>query len=133
MIKSITYLLGGFVLMAALTLSNQSLAQTNTNKSVAQSDSQQIIQPAVLISNGYMNVARNNFTGSVSIVKENRIKEMAGVSVDALLQGQAAGVRVINTSGAPGSGALTFIRGISTLNTVSTPLYIIDGIPLKVN
>jgi TonB-linked SusC/RagA family outer membrane protein len=133
MIKSISYVLGGFVLMAALSVSNQSLAQTNLNKPVAQRDSLQTIQSVEFVSNGYMNIARKNLTGSVSIVPENRVKEMAGVSIDALLQGQAAGVRVVNTSGAPGSGALTFIRGISTLNAGSTPLYIIDGIPVKAN
>jgi TonB-linked SusC/RagA family outer membrane protein len=131
MIKSISYLLGGLVLIAGITASNQTLAQANLDKLITQRDSLQQIKPAELVSNGYMNIQRNNLTGSVSIVRENRLKEIAGVSVDALLQGQAAGVRVINTSGAPGSGALTFIRGISTINAGTTPLYIIDGIPVK--
>jgi TonB-linked SusC/RagA family outer membrane protein len=53
------------------------------------------------------------------------------VSIDALLQGQAAGVQVVNISGAPGSGAMVNLRGVTTINAGSQPLYIVDGIPVK--
>ncbi len=93
-----------------------------------------IVQPLVIdsgINIGYMKVAKPNVTGAISVVWENRFKNLVSVSIDALLQGQVAGMQVTNISGAPGSGALTTIRGASTLNGGAMPLYIVDGIPVK--
>lgn len=114
-----------------LAITTDSLAQDNRAQQVA--DSFLRVKPAEAVNTGYLNTQPNNMTGAVAVVKESRIKELAGVSVDGLLQGQAAGVRVVNTSGAPGAGALITIRGASTLNAGVTPLYIVDGIPVKVS
>jgi TonB-linked SusC/RagA family outer membrane protein len=89
------------------------------------------IKPVESINIGYINPKRTNITGAVSVVNEGRIKDLAAVSVDALLQAQAAGVQVVNISSAPGSGALVNLRGVTTLNAGSQPLYIVDGIPVK--
>jgi TonB-dependent starch-binding outer membrane protein SusC len=128
MIKSISYLLGGLVLIVGTIVPGKTFAQADSK-----TDSLVNLNPAVVVNNGYMTIGKSNLTGAVSIVKENRVKELAGISIDALLQGQAAGVRVVNTSGAPGAGAMTIIRGTSTLNAGTAPLYIIDGIPVKVS
>ncbi len=61
------------------------------------------IKPAELVNTGYISPKRTNITGAVSVVNESRIKDLASVFIDALLQGQAAGVRVVNISSAPGS------------------------------
>jgi TonB-dependent starch-binding outer membrane protein SusC len=89
------------------------------------------IKPIESVNIGYINPKRTNITGAVSIVNESRIKDLAAVSIDALLQAQAAGVHVVNISGAPGSGALVNMRGVTTINAGSLPLYIVDGIPVK--
>lgn len=133
MMKSISYLLGGFALMAGILTSGKVIGQTNPGSDVSAKDSLRSVRPAEPGNNGYVIIEKRNFTGSVSTVKGDRIKELGGVSVDALLQGQAAGVRVVNTSGAPGGGALTTIRGASTINAGTAPLYIVDGIPVKVS
>lgn len=44
------------------------------------------------------------------------------------LQGQAAGVTILSTSGQPGAGMKVNIRGLGTIGN-SNPLYVIDGIP----
>lgn len=80
---------------------------------------------------GYLGVKYQPSIGSISTLQDNRYKELATQSIDAILQGQAAGVHVVNTSSAPGSGALVNIRGMSTLNAGSTPLYVVDGIPVR--
>src|ERR1044072_3831753 len=80
---------------------------------------------------GYLRVKKSNVSAAVSVVGEKSIDELMAVSIDALLQGQAAGMQVTNVSGAPGSGALTTIRGASTLHAGTLPLYIVDGIPVK--
>ena len=89
------------------------------------------IKPVESINIGYINPKRTNITSAVSVVNEGRIKDLAAVSIDALLQGQAAGVQVVNISSAPGSGAMVNLRGVTTINAGSQPLYIVDGIPVK--
>ena len=51
-------------------------------------------------------------------------------SVDQYMQGQVPGMFVINRSGMPGSGAVTTLRGVNSINATNQPLYVIDGIPL---
>lgn len=80
---------------------------------------------------GYLKVKKNEVSAAISVVEKKNIDELIPVSIDALLQGQAAGMQVTNVSGAPGSGALTTIRGASTLHAGTLPLYIVDGIPIK--
>lgn len=114
-----------------LSVSTSVLAQTGTVRQAA--DSIVPLRSSEPVLTGYLTVPRISFAGSASTVKESRFKELAGVSINSLLQAQAAGVQVVNTSGAPGAGALTTIRGTSTLNAGAGPLYIIDGIPVKVS
>ena len=45
------------------------------------------------------------------------------------LEGAAAGVQVINTSGQPGENAKIRIRGIGSFSASSAPLYVVDGMP----
>jgi Ca-activated chloride channel homolog len=47
------------------------------------------------------------------------------------LQGQVAGLSISSGSGAPGSGDKVVIRGISSVNSSSEPLYIINGLPVS--
>jgi TonB-linked SusC/RagA family outer membrane protein len=131
MYKIINYLLSGFLLITGAAGLNKTFAQQRAPLTAAALDSIINIKPLEAVNLGYTNPKRPHVTGAISTVNENRIKDLAPVSIDALLQGQAAGVRVVHVSGAPGSGALVNIRGISTLNAGSQPLYIVDGIPVK--
>lgn len=47
------------------------------------------------------------------------------------LQGQVTGLSISPGSGAPGSGDKIVIRGISSVNSSSEPLYIINGLPVS--
>ena len=77
---------------------------------------------------GYGTQKRRDLTGSVSSVKGNDFKDQPVTSVTAALQGRAAGVEVINSSGAPDAGTPTIIiRGLSSLHQPN-PLYIVDGV-----
>jgi TonB-linked SusC/RagA family outer membrane protein len=133
MTKSTSYRYAGLVVMACLLASNKITAQTNPTTATVSKDTLVNIVSTEPVNDGYLTIQKKDLPGALVTVKENRIKEMAGFSIDALLQGRAAGVRVVNTSGTPGSGALTIIRGVSTLNAGSAPLYIVDGVPVKVS
>lgn len=43
------------------------------------------------------------------------------------------GVKVYNTDGSPGGGFSILIRGISSFNSDTQPLYVIDGLPIVSN
>ncbi|WP_205509574.1 SusC/RagA family TonB-linked outer membrane protein [Longitalea arenae] len=131
MFKLFKYTLGCLVLITGTAAINKVLAQQGVQPARAALDSIINIKPLESVHLGYTMPKRTAVTGAVSVVPESRIKELAPVSIDALLQGQAAGVRVVNISGAPGAGALVNIRGVSTVNGGSQPLYIVDGIPVK--
>ncbi|MEO5563533.1 MAG: hypothetical protein ABIR18_08860, partial [Chitinophagaceae bacterium] len=106
MIKSTSCLLGGFILIACLAASSKSIAQINANGQAPAKDSSITVIPVEYVNVGYSTIPRVNLTGAVSTVDESRIKKLAAVSITSLLQAQAAGVKVVNTSGAPGAGAL---------------------------
>ncbi len=52
-------------------------------------------------------------------------------SIDEYMQGKTPGLNVIRREGAPGTGAVVFVRGINSISTNNQPLYIIDGIPVE--
>jgi TonB-linked SusC/RagA family outer membrane protein len=51
-------------------------------------------------------------------------------SFDKALQGNVAGLSSLSNSGQPGAGQQVVIRGQTSINSASTPLYIVDGIPV---
>ena len=76
---------------------------------------------------GYGSMRRSDLTGSVTSVKVDENDAIRSTSVDQLLQGRAAGVRVTNSGGAPDGGVSINIRGMSSFNDTQ-PLYVVDGI-----
>ena len=67
-------------------------------------------------------------TASVSISAE-KFENRPNVSFLNSLQGEAAGLSINSDSGSPGSSKQdVIIRGLSSLNSTSEPLYVIDGI-----
>ena len=77
---------------------------------------------------GYSRQERRDITGAVSSVKFSEQKP--ALSIDQLLQGQAPGVFVSNSSGALGAANLVTIRGISSIMGDNNPLYVVDGVPI---
>ena len=79
---------------------------------------------------GYGVERKRDMTGSVSKIGAKEINEIPASSIDAALQGKAAGVQVIQGSGAAGSGALIRVRGVGSISAGGDPLYVVDGIPI---
>ena len=79
---------------------------------------------------GYGKSSRKKLTGSVAKVTSSVITQASKEAPIMALQGNAAGVYITQGSGVPGAGSSSIvIRGVSTLNSQSEPLYIIDGVP----
>jgi TonB-linked SusC/RagA family outer membrane protein len=79
-----------------------------------------------IVVTGYTAQKKKDITGAVSVVDMKDMKSVPGTSTEALLQGQAAGVQVIN-SGQPGGGSNIRIRGVNSIANVD-PLVIVDGV-----
>ncbi len=82
---------------------------------------------------GYGSVKKSDVTGSVSQVKTESLKGTKFNSMEQILQGRAAGVQVTQTSNAPGGGISIKVRGTSSINGGSQPLFVIDGVPINNN
>lgn len=80
---------------------------------------------------GYGTQKRRDVTGSVSTVTAKEIEKVPVISLDQALQGRAAGVQVVNNSGAPGGSVQIRIRGTGSIYGGNDPLYVVDGVPLN--
>ena len=80
---------------------------------------------------GYGSQKKSDLTGAVSQLKAENFKEGMNISVDNLMQGKIAGVRIVQWSGEPGAGVNVSIRGIGSIRSGSTPLFVVDGVPLS--
>ncbi|WP_175633736.1 SusC/RagA family TonB-linked outer membrane protein [Pedobacter ghigonis] len=79
---------------------------------------------------GYGKQTKKDVTGAVTQLDEKSFRQGAIISADNLLQGKIAGVRVVNSSGEPGGGVDVTIRGVGSIRSGSTPLFVVDGVPL---
>ena len=80
---------------------------------------------------GYTNYTKNQSAAASTVVAAEKINQVPGLTLDQILQGRVAGMSVISTSGQPGQSASVVIRGIGSINGSSTPLYIMDGVPIE--
>lgn len=80
---------------------------------------------------GYGTQSKKNMTSSVSSIKGNELAGVAVTNLDAALQGKAAGMQVVQNSGAPGDETYIRIRGNGSLFGENRPLYVIDGVPMS--
>jgi TonB-dependent starch-binding outer membrane protein SusC len=76
---------------------------------------------------GYGTTTKRNIASSTAALKSEEIVGLSTTDTKQALQGKMAGVKVVNNSGDPGSGARVVIRGIGSF-TSTEPLYVIDGI-----
>lgn len=80
---------------------------------------------------GYGSMKKSDIAGSVTSVKIDETRASQSASIDQLLQGQAAGVQVVSNSAAPDAGVSVIVRGASSFNSSSQPLYVVDGVILN--
>ena len=77
---------------------------------------------------GYGVMKKSDLSGASTSIKESDLKGSIITSLDQSLQGRAAGVTSVQTSGAPGSSSSIRVRGQATINANAEPLYVIDGV-----
>ena len=81
---------------------------------------------------GYNTVKRGQITGSVDMVKGEKISLQTSANLEDRLQGKVAGLMISSGSGQPGSSDIKIrIRGTGSINGSNTPLYILDGVMIE--
>lgn len=77
----------------------------------------------------YGTTKKSAYTGSASEIKSELIEKRQISNVSAALIGTMSGVQTFQTSGQPGETTTVRVRGISSINGTSSPLYVVDGVP----
>ncbi|MBQ2540320.1 MAG: SusC/RagA family TonB-linked outer membrane protein [Paludibacteraceae bacterium] len=98
------------------------------NIKVVLEENAEVLQEVVV--SGYGNISKGSYAGSAQAVKAEEIEKKNPSDITKAMAGEVAGVQVVNSSGQPGSVASIRIRGIGSISASSTPLYVVDGIPL---
>ncbi len=77
---------------------------------------------------GYGVQKKESLTGAMQVVSSDKLLDATTPSVENLLSGKAPGVYVTSGGGQPGAAGTVVIRGKSTVNGSTDPLWIIDGV-----
>jgi TonB-linked SusC/RagA family outer membrane protein len=83
-----------------------------------------------VIVTGYSSQQKRSISGAVTQVDMEDLSKTRVADVTQALQGQAAGVAVTASTGAPGDGIEVRVRGTGTLNN-NDVLYVVDGVPTR--
>lgn len=86
-----------------------------------------------VIAVGYGVQKKKELTGAVAQVKAAEMEKIVASDFTKTLQGQVAGVSVVESSGRPGDQANIQIRGLGSISSDTQPLFVVDGIPYNSN
>lgn len=79
----------------------------------------------------YGTAKKSSYAGSASMVTSKQLTDLPSSSFENALTGKVAGLQITNASGQVGSVPTIQIRGIGSMNAGSTPLYVVDGVPMN--
>lgn len=78
---------------------------------------------------GYGTQTRRNITSSISKLDKTVLENAPRSNIGAALQGNIAGIKVVNTTGTPGAAPIIVLRGGASINNPNaSPLVVVDGI-----
>ncbi|MBE6333264.1 MAG: TonB-dependent receptor [Bacteroidales bacterium] len=96
---------------------------------VALKSSTQMVEDVVVVAYGTRK--KGTIAGSVSTVKGESIENVPTAGFDQALQGKTPGLQVTAVSGEPSKAASFQIRGTNSINSGTSPLFILDGVPIE--
>lgn len=101
--------------------------QTTIN--IEMSEDSRALDEVVVV--GYGTMRKSDVTGSIASVKGKDILKLQSFSALDGIKGRAAGVNIFTNSGQPGAEIRVLIRGVSTINASTNPLYVVDGVVME--
>ena len=119
---------GATLTVSSIGFKNSQIIVTSgqTVYNVTLAEDRELLDEVVVV--GYGTMKRSDLSGASVSVNEKALKGSIISSLDQSLQGRAAGVTAVTTSGAPGSSSSIRVRGQATINANAEPLYVIDGV-----
>ncbi|MBP5366325.1 MAG: TonB-dependent receptor [Bacteroidales bacterium] len=117
---------GDVLVFSFIGYSNQE--QTVSGSTVNANMEPEAINLNEIVAVGYGVQKKSDLTGAVASVNSDDIKNLSTTDAASALQGKAAGVQILNYSGAPGEGAAIRVRGYSSNSGELGPLLIVDGL-----
>lgn len=100
-----------------------------TRIDVVMNESSMLMEEVVAI--GYAKVKRKDLTGSSVSVSSGDLAMAPVATAAQALSGKAAGVQVVQQSGAPGADINITVRGGTSITQSVAPLYIVDGFQME--
>ncbi|MFT7589259.1 MAG: TonB-linked SusC/RagA family outer membrane protein [Limisphaerales bacterium] len=79
---------------------------------------------------GFGTQSKRFTTGSIAKVDEEALRQVPSITAEGALQGRAAGVQITSSSAIAGSPVTVRVRGTSSFQASSEPLYVVDGVPI---
>ena len=123
---SITTSPGSKLVFTFIGMEKQEISVKNKIINVALQTDSKMLGEVVAV--GYGTAKRVDLTTAQTSVSAKEMDKTVNTTLEQALQGRAAGVYITQNSGQPGGGISVAIRGVSSLNGSTEPLYVIDGI-----
>lgn len=102
---------------------------SENNYLIQMMDNNQTLEDIIVI--GYGTARKRDLTAAITSISAEDMESNPGATINSALQGRVPGMQIVTTSGEPGAGVNVKIRGASSINGGSEPLYIVDGVPLE--
>ena len=117
----------GVLVFSYIGFQSQEIAVANKTKiDVTMAEDTETLEEVVVV--GYGVMKKNDLTGSVGSVSTEKLVSKGAPTVMESLQGSVPGVNITQSSGRTGGGFNIEIRGRSSTNSSTTPLYVVDGV-----
>ena len=101
--------------------------EIQSNMTVRMKTNAELLDEVMVVAFG--TAKKSAFTGSATVVDNEKIQQSQVTSVTSALAGAAPGVTLTSDSGDPSSSPTLRIRGISSITAGNDPLIIVDGAP----
>jgi TonB-linked SusC/RagA family outer membrane protein len=76
-------------------------------------------------------IERRNLANAIATVSGEDVSRVSSPSVENALQGKVVGAIIQTNGGAPGGGLQVQMRGVTSINAASDPLYVVDGVVMS--
>ncbi|MBP5171679.1 MAG: SusC/RagA family TonB-linked outer membrane protein [Bacteroidales bacterium] len=87
-----------------------------------------VITAKAMTNTGVFNIPQREVSMSMQKIDAEEFEGISVASIDDALQGQIAGLDIVNVSGEPGAGMSMRIRGTTSLNATNEPLIVVNDV-----
>jgi TonB-linked SusC/RagA family outer membrane protein len=81
-----------------------------------------------VITGSVTSISSQNAANAVAVVSGEQLNRAPTPTIENALQGKVPGAIITTNSGAPGGGAQVQLRGVTSIGSNSSPLYVVDGV-----